>query len=290
MVQDVINSKRDQSNIAHLQPETQHLSALIVSSQYWPQTNGDAATTTAESAGQTLPYRLPESVQSLYSLYQVTYAEIKKPREIRWLAQCGCVDLEIELNGQSVKMKTTPLNASVLLLIQQHFEEEAEEKRDGDALWIGRDALCGLTGMDHEEVAPAMTFWIRRGVVKKGEHSEEGVGYRLADGAEEELYALQCLKKKSQNAMDGQDGGAQNMDPAERLQIEEQFERQVLALFNVHQGKPIEHIYGLIKVLDVHPMFSGANMDMNALQEVVDKLTIEKRVVFKDGLYTRPKV
>ena len=63
-----------------------------------------------------------------------------------------------------------------------------------------------MSGVEPEVLSAALTYWLRRGLVRKVHvQAQVQVGYRLADGSDEEAYALQCLKKK---ARESQKGGA----------------------------------------------------------------------------------
>merc|ERR1712048_933875 len=109
------------------------------------------------------------------------------------------------------------------------------------------------------------------------------------DGREEELFALSCLKKEKNQSKAGggdqdfeQDTNMQNLNASEKEKIEADFERTVLGVI-VFQGSPIERIMTLVKQMELHPIY--AKISMNELQNVMDKLTMQKRVTFTDGIY-----
>jgi len=324
MVKDIINSQRDTCNIQPIisgkllrqnpnsnsnticEQMSKSLDATIISSQYWPQTTNNNE---AEKLDKDLPYKLPNAMQTLYACFEETYAEIKKPRQIYWLAQHGCVDLEIELNSHVVKLKTKPLHAALLMIVQEYFDEMKMHRND-DALndeykanmsYMSCQQLYDRIGMDEEELMAPLSFWMKRAIIKRvydAKSTHQLIGYRIADGKQEEMHALNCLKRKlnqKSNAHlidvddDEDDDDVLNMNNnnEERENIAADFERTVLGVLTAFQGSTIERILTRVKQMQLHPLY--AKITLHQLQNVLDKLTNEKRVIFQDGEYKRSR-
>jgi len=275
MIADIANSERIRNNVLQITNE-QAFDCTILSSQYWPQNK-------VENELKTNEY-LPPRMAQIYERFESVYSDIKKPRKVDFLAQHGSVDLEIELNETLITVTTKPMNASLLILmidLKQITIAELEKK----------------FATNESERMHAIMYWQKRGIVKRMFDKKSGalIGYRLADGKDEEVYALNCLKKeKNQKHKIGgdvceqyEDSNVCGLDASEKEKLFADFERTVLGVLTVFQGSPIERIMTRVKQMELHPIY--AKISMSELQSVMDDLTTQKRVICTDGMYKRCK-
>ena len=141
-----------------------------------------------------------------------------------------------------------------------------------------------------------LSFWIRRGIIKRVYNQTENqlIGYKTIDTLDEEIYALNCLKKKlnennrnSNCDIDILNNNQINIgnNRLEKEAIAAEFEKTVLGVLTVFQGKPIQRIMTLLKQMKLNPFY--AKITIIQLQTILDKLTNEKLVTFQDGEYKR---
>jgi anaphase-promoting complex subunit 2 len=112
MLKDLSDSKRINTHIhsdqAYSEGKTFEISALIVSSQFWPTFKKETM-------------ELPEPIKEQFDKYTKSYESYKGNRTLCWTPLNGKVCVEIELDDRKLELSVSPAQATIIF----HFEAQS---------------------------------------------------------------------------------------------------------------------------------------------------------------------
>lgn len=90
--------------------KTFEISALIVSSQFWPTFKKETM-------------ELPEEIKHHFGRYTKSYESHKGNRTLHWTPLNGKVDIEIEIDERVLKLCVSPVQATIII----HFQNQSKQ-------------------------------------------------------------------------------------------------------------------------------------------------------------------
>lgn len=110
VLKDVQDAKRINQHIKQdsVYVENVPLSAMIVSTQFWP-------------AFKEEKLELYHTVREQMEEYTKAFETLKRSRTLQWKNHLGVVDLEIELENRTISLSVTPIQATIIM----HFQNKS---------------------------------------------------------------------------------------------------------------------------------------------------------------------
>ena len=129
MLKDISDSKRIN---AHIQTDTDfrdekrfEMSALIVSSQFWPTFKKETM-------------ELPPEVKEVFDKYTKSYESYKGNRTLHWTPLNGKVILDIEIDGKITEYQVTPTQATIII----HFQNCSKYLVHSKSIKLWNEVYC----------------------------------------------------------------------------------------------------------------------------------------------------
>nr|XP_055056971.1 anaphase-promoting complex subunit 2 [Misgurnus anguillicaudatus]XP_055056972.1 anaphase-promoting complex subunit 2 [Misgurnus anguillicaudatus] len=263
MLKDVADSRRINGNIreeesrlpAEEQP-TLPLSAMILSSEFWPQLKEEKM-------------ELPAVVSKAMEDYTHRFEKLKAMRTLRWKPHLGSVTLDVELEDRTIpNLTVSPVHAAIIL----HFQDKGT--------WT-LEELSGVLGMPQEIVRRKLAFWQQQGVLRE----EAGGRYTVQETSS-------CRERTDRSVMliDSDEEGdsnttTQSEQREEKLQL---FWAYIQAMLTNLESMTLERIHSMLR------MFVAAGpgvteMDVNELQAFLQKKVRDHQLIVSTGVYRLPK-
>ena len=144
MLQDVVDSKRNHSNIMNNVKQQFHfdISTLIISHVFWPNLRNEEVT-------------IYKPLQDyLAGEYQAAYSELKRSRTLEWKLNLGFVELDLEFEERTLSFTVSPVQATIILCF-----EESEK--------CHADTISNTVGLSLSQTRKKLAFWVTNGVLKE---------------------------------------------------------------------------------------------------------------------------
>lgn len=264
MLKDVADSRRINSNIheeerrlpAEEQP-TLPLSAMIISSEFWPQLKEEKM-------------ELPAVASKAMEDYTHRFEKLKAMRTLRWKPQLGSVTLDLELEDRTITdLTVSPIHAAIIL----HFQDKGT--------WT-LEELSGVLGVPQEMVRRKLALWQQQGVLRE----EAGGRYTV-----QETNTCKERSERSVMLIDSDEEGdsntaTQSEQREEKLQL---FWAYIQAMLTNLESMTLERIHSMLR------MFVAAGpgvteMDVNELQAFLQKKVRAHQLTVSTGVYRLPKI
>ncbi|XP_051961159.1 anaphase-promoting complex subunit 2 [Xyrauchen texanus] len=263
MLKDVADSRRINTNIREEESRmpveeqpTLALSAMILSSEFWPQLKEEKM-------------ELPAVISKAMEDYTHRFEKLKAMRTLRWKPHLGSVTLDVELEDRTIpNLTVSPIHAAIIL----HFQDKGT--------WT-LEELSGVLGVPQEMVRRKLALWQQQGVLR-----EEAGG----------LYTIQetssCKERTDRSVMliDSDEEGdsntaTQSEQREEKLQL---FWAYIQAMLTNLESMTLERIHSMLR------MFVAAGpgvteMDVNELQAFLQKKVRAHQLTVSTGVYRLPK-
>ena len=125
------------------------LHPLVISRQFWPDT---------EAPSLTMPARLAGALDA----FVAHFARTQPTRRLRWLLHLGSVDVEVELDGgRTIALRVSPLQAAVAELVA------SVSVRVEGACVVTADDIATELSLDRPGALGALRFWAAHGVLQE---------------------------------------------------------------------------------------------------------------------------
>uniref|UniRef100_A0A182NLW2 Anaphase-promoting complex subunit 2 n=1 Tax=Anopheles dirus TaxID=7168 RepID=A0A182NLW2_9DIPT len=261
MLKDITESKRINAHI--LSPDAGcngvvvpgQVSALIVSSQFWPTFRKETM-------------ELPASIKEMFEQYTKAYESYKVNRTLQWTPLNGKVTIELEHNGKVQEMQVTPAQATIAI----HFSEQPQWELD---------SLAHKMNMPPIVLRKRLMFWQSQGIIREGKDSvfalvEKGAA---SDGASDPLQTQpheMCEEEEAESAMESASDQRE-----EELQV---FWSYIEAMLTNLDSLPLDRIHQMLKMFA-----SQVDFTQDELKHILQRKVREHKLVYAGGVYQLPK-
>uniref|UniRef100_A0A1A8QLY2 Anaphase-promoting complex subunit 2 n=1 Tax=Nothobranchius pienaari TaxID=704102 RepID=A0A1A8QLY2_9TELE len=263
MLKDMADSRRINSHIreeeSRLSEEEQlplSLSAIILSSEFWPTLKEEKL-------------ELPAVVCQAMEAYTHSYEKLKAMRTLSWKPHLGSVTLDVELEDRVLSHLTvSPIHAAIIL----HFQEKSS--------WTLEELSVKL-GAPKELVHRKLAMWQQHGVLKE----EAGGQYCVLEtrSSREKLdrgvMLIDSDEERDSNTT------TQSEQREEKLQL---FWAYIQAMLTNLDSMTLERIHSMLRMF----VASGpvvTEMDINELEAFLQKKVREHQLIVSTGIYRLPK-
>ncbi|XP_051904805.1 anaphase-promoting complex subunit 2 [Hippocampus zosterae] len=269
MLKDMADSRRINSNICEEEEEEPRqegaeprpppwLSAIVLSSEFWPQLKEEKM-------------EMPAVVRRATDDYTRRYEKLKAMRTLSWKPHLGSVTLDVELEDRTISNVTvSPLHAAIIL----HFQDKSS--------WTLEELSAALS-VPKEAVHRKLALWQQHGVLR-----EESAGrYTVLE------TASSCKDKMERGAVmmidsdDEHDSNTttQTQQREEKMQL---FWAYIQAMLTNLDSMTLERIHSMLRMFVV----SGptvTEMDAAELEAFLQRKVREQHLIHSAGVYRLPK-
>ncbi|XP_012992591.2 anaphase-promoting complex subunit 2 [Esox lucius] len=263
MLKDVADSRRINTNIreeeSRLAKEEQPplaLSAMILSSEFWPTLKEEKM-------------ELPPLASQAMEAYTHRYEKLKAMRTLSWKSHLGSVTLDVELEDRTLtNLTVSPIHAAIIL----HFQDKS--------LWTLEDLSVAL-GVPQEMLRRKLTLWQQQGVLKE----EAGGRYSVLEtGSSRERPERGVMLIDSDEEGDS-NTTTQSEQREEKLQL---FWAYIQAMLTNLETMTLERIHSMLRMfVATGPVVT--EMDVNELQAFLQRKVRDHQLIVSAGVYRLPK-
>ncbi|KAK2832959.1 hypothetical protein Q5P01_016848 [Channa striata] len=263
MLKDMADSRRINSNIreeeSRLSEEDQpplSLSAIILSSEFWPQLKEEKL-------------ELPPVVCQAMEAYTHRYEKLKAMRTLSWKPHLGSVTMDVELEDRTLtNLTVSPIHAAIIL----HFQEKSS--------WTLEELSVKL-GAPKELVHRKLALWQQHGVLRE----EAGGHYYVVEtGSSKEKMERGVMLIDSDEERDS-NTTTQSEQREEKLQL---FWAYIQAMLTNLDSMTLERIHSMLRMfVATGPVVT--EMDVNELEAFLQRKVREHQLLVSAGVYRLPK-
>uniref|UniRef100_A0A3Q3E7X7 Anaphase-promoting complex subunit 2 n=1 Tax=Labrus bergylta TaxID=56723 RepID=A0A3Q3E7X7_9LABR len=263
MLKDMADSRRINSNIreeeSRLSEEEQpqlSLSAIILSSEFWPPLKEDKL-------------ELPPLVCQSMEAYTHRYEKLKAMRTLSWKPRLGSVTLDVELEDRTLtNLTVSPIHAAIIL----HFQEKSS--------WTLEELSVQL-GAPKELVHRKLALWQQHGVLRE----ETGGRYYVVEtGSSKEKIDRGVMLIDSDEERDS-NTTTQSEQREEKLQL---FWAYIQAMLTNLDTMTLDRIHSMLRMfVATGPVVT--EMDINELEAFLQRKVREHQLLASAGVYRLPK-
>uniref|UniRef100_A0A4W5QSX6 Anaphase-promoting complex subunit 2 n=1 Tax=Hucho hucho TaxID=62062 RepID=A0A4W5QSX6_9TELE len=263
MLKDVADSRRINTNIreeeSRLAEEEQPplaLSAMILSSEFWPTLKEEKM-------------ELPPLASQAMEAYTHRYEKLKAMRTLSWKPHLGSVTLDVELEDRTLtNLTVSPIHAAIIL----HFQDKSS--------WT-LEELSGVLGVPQEMVRRKLALWQQQGVLKE----EAGGRYSVLEtGSSRERPERGVMLIDSDEEGDS-NTTTQSEQREEKLQL---FWAYIQAMLTNLETMTLERIHSMLRMfVATGPIVT--EMDVNELQAFLQRKVRDHQLIVSAGVYRLPK-
>lgn len=258
MLKDISDSKRINAHIqsaafADITPEDTQVSAIIVSSQFWPSFKKETM-------------EFPEEIMSLFDKYKKAYEEYKGNRTLYWTPLNGKVNIEIEINDKTLDLTVSPAQATIIM----HFQTQKEWQLD---------KLSTLMNIPQSVLRRRIGFWQLQGLIKE---TKENL-FVLCDEDHPEDEAMESqvnvVVDEEETCM-----ASATDQREEELQV---FWSYILGMLTNLDSMPLERIHQMLRMFASQG--PGFEFSQDELRSFLQRKVREHKLVYAYGVYQLPK-
>ncbi|XP_078140612.1 anaphase-promoting complex subunit 2 [Centroberyx gerrardi] len=263
MLKDMADSRRINSNIreeeSRLGEEEQPplaLSAMILSSEFWPQLKEEKL-------------ELPPLVCQAMEAYTHRYEKLKAMRTLSWKPHLGSVTLDVVLEDRVLSNLTvSPIHAAIIL----HFQDKSS--------WTLEELSVKL-GVPKETVHRKLALWQQQGVLRE----EAGGRYSVLEtGSSKERLERGVMLIDSDEEGDS-NTTTQSEQREEKLQL---FWAYIQAMLTNLESMTLDRIHSMLRMfVATGPVVT--EMDVNELEAFLQRKVREHQLIVSAGVYRLPK-
>lgn len=259
MLKDISDSKRINSHILSADsgfPEERpfDISALIVSSQFWPTFKKETMD-------------LPPAIKEIFDQYTKVFESYKGSRTLHWTPLNGKVTIEVEVDGKTTEMQVTPAQATIAI----HFSEQREWELE---------KLGQTMNMPPSILRKRLVFWQSQGLIRESRENLFVVNDRTSKtDATEEMQTQApdvCDDEEAESAMESASDQRE-----EELQV---FWSYIEAMLTNLDSLPLDRIHQMLKMFA-----SQVDFSQEELKNILQRKVREHKLVYAGGVYQLPK-
>lgn len=270
MLRDVAESRRVNARIQEADKTTGEnneeteeteleMNAMILSAQFWPAFRDEKI-------------KLPAELQEHLDKYTRSFEQQKQNRTLVWKTHLGLMNIELELNGESLTFSVSPVQAAIIMKFQEKNQ------------W-------SLEGLSHAlEMTPSvlrrkLAFWQGQGLVKESTQGgatgdshpvftlvEERTGLR---GNSRDILGLVDIEEEAESAM---------------ASAQQQKEEEMQMLWTYIQGMlanldclTLERIHAMLRMFATEE--PGSEISVQELKSFLDNKVKDQILIFSSGVY-----
>lgn len=260
MLKDVRDSKRINSHILEstsftneASPEDPTVSALIVSSQFWPSFKKESM-------------EFPEEINKVFERYKKSFEEYKGNRTLMWTPLNGKVTIEIEINDKITEMTVTPAQATILMHFQNQKEWELEK-------------LSGVMKMPSSVLRRRIGFWQVQGFIREQKENY----FVLCEDNEGQSNSMEVQSNMIFD--DGEEIMISSTDQREEeLQV---FWSYILGMLTNLDSMTLEKIHQMLKLFASQA--PGFEFSQDELKTFLQRKVREHKLIYNCGSYQLAK-
>uniref|UniRef100_A0A3Q2ZNH6 Anaphase-promoting complex subunit 2 n=1 Tax=Kryptolebias marmoratus TaxID=37003 RepID=A0A3Q2ZNH6_KRYMA len=263
MLKDMADSRRINSHIreeeSRLSEDEQPplaLSAIVLSSEFWPTLKEEKL-------------ELPAVVCGAMEAYTHRYEKLKAMRTLSWKPHLGSVTLDVELEDRVLtNLSVSPIHAAIIL----HFQDKSS--------WT-LEELSAKLGAPKELVHRKLALWQQHGVLRE----EAGGRYRVLEtGSSREKLDRGVMLIDSDEERDS-NTTTQSEQREEKLQL---FWAYIQAMLTNLDSMTLDRIHSMLRMfVATGPVVT--EMDINELEAFLQKKVREHQLMMSAGVYRLPK-
>lgn len=228
------------------------VSALIVSSQFWPTFKKETM-------------EFPEEINKVFERYKKSYEEYKGNRTLVWTPLNGKVNIEIEINDKKLDLYVTPAQATIIY----HFQTQKEWQLD---------KLSTVINMPPSVLRRRIGFWQLQGLVRETTENLFVLCDENQDG-EMETHANANVVLDEEETM-----VSANDQREEELQV---FWSYILGMLTNLDSMTLERIHQMLKLFASQG--PGFEFSQDELKSFLQRKVREHKLVYVYGVYQLPK-
>lgn len=259
MLKDISDSKRINAHIlecgtftSEATPNDPAVSALIVSSQFWPNFKKESM-------------EFPEEIKKLFERYKKSYEEYKGNRTLCWTPLNGKVNIEIEINDKKLDMTVTPAQATIIM----HFQNQKEWQLD---------QLSTVINMPPSTLRRRIGFWQLQGLIRE---AKENI-FVLCDENHNQAGEIET---ESNVVLDEEETMVSANDQREEeLQV---FWSYIIGMLTNLDSLSLERIHQMLKMFASQG--PGFEFSQEELKSFLQRKVREHKLVYAYGVYQLPK-
>lgn len=259
MLKDISDSKRINSHILSAEsgfPSERpfDISALIVSSQFWPTFKKETMD-------------LPPAIKEVFDQYTKSFEAYKGSRTLHWTPLNGKVTIELELDGKTTEMQVTPAQATIAI----HFSEQREWELE---------KLGQQMNMPPSVLRKRLVFWQSQGLIRETRENLFILNDRQSESNAAELHNAPapdvCEDEEAESAMESASDQRE-----EELQV---FWSYIEAMLTNLDSLPLDRIHQMLKMFA-----SQVDFSQEELKNILQRKVREHKLVYAGGVYQLPK-
>ncbi|XP_055530538.1 anaphase-promoting complex subunit 2 [Wyeomyia smithii] len=260
MLKDIDDSKRINSHIlseesGFVQERPFEISALIVSSQFWPTFKKETM-------------ELPDTIKHMFDKYTKTFESYKGNRTLHWTPLNGKVTIDLELDGKITEMQVTPAQATIAI----HFSEQREWELE---------KLGHKMNMPPSILRKRLIFWQSQGLIRETKENlfvlNDHASKRDSTIDQNALHAPDvCDDEEAESAMESASDQRE-----EELQV---FWSYIEAMLTNLDSLPLDRIHQMLKMFA-----SQVDVSQEELKSILQRKVREHKLVYAGGVYQLPK-
>ncbi|KAL7046908.1 hypothetical protein ACKWTF_002737 [Chironomus riparius] len=255
MLKDISDSKRINSHILECStftseetPNDPAVSALIVSSQFWPMFKKESM-------------ELPEEINKLFERYKKSYEEYKGNRTLCWTPLNGKVNIEIEINDKKLDMTVNPAQATIIM----HFQNQKEWQLD---------QLSTVINMPPSTLRRRIGFWQLQGLIREAKENTFILCDENHDQAGEIETETNVVLDEEETMVSAND------QREEELQV---FWSYILGMLTNLDSMSLERIHQMLKMFASQG--PGFEFSQEELKSFLQRKVREHKLVYSYGVY-----
>jgi len=223
MLKDMTDSRRLNQYMQTQDPTK--LYPTVISRHFWPTL-------------QHSKLRLPGRLAAIQDDYSKRYATFKPDKRLRWLPRLGQIDVEVELQDRRIAVQVTPLQASIIELMQEKASMTIAEL----------DSLVGP--IEGTALQKALNFWVEIGVLAAGPEDR----YTVLEKADEKALQDVPIHRDGQHVVEDSMVNTRNEQrEAEQMRVYWQFIKGILTNLGPQPVQKIQSMLGLAPGYDRTP-------------------------------------
>ncbi|KAK3732536.1 hypothetical protein RRG08_030736 [Elysia crispata] len=235
------------------------LNAMILSAQFWPAFRDEKI-------------KLPAELQEHLDKYTRSFEQQKQNRTLVWKTHLGLMNIELELNGESLSFSVSPVQAAIIMKFQEKNQWSLE-------------CLSQALEMTPTILRRKLAFWQSQGLLKEstqedaaGENHhiytlvEERTGLR---GGSHDMLGLVDIEEEAESAM---------------ASAQQQKEEEMQMLWTYIQGMlanldclTLERIHAMLRMFATEE--PGSEVSLQELKAFLDNKVKDQILIYSAGVY-----
>ncbi|KAG8194712.1 hypothetical protein JTE90_028026 [Oedothorax gibbosus] len=256
MLKDIADSKRLNSNITSGELKTYEqgdfpINTMILSAQFWPSFKEENL-------------KLPEHIWTNLKKFTTAFESLKGNRTLVWKTHLGSVEVDIEMKGRTVTLKTSPIHVTILW----HFQEKPK--------WTITELSTEMQ-LSASVLRRKITFWQSHGILQE---IETDVFILLEEQRTPSRDSIVMVEEERESVT----ASSQDMKE-EELQT---FWSFIVGMLTNMESLPLERIHSMLRMFAVQGS-STSECSIQDMKQFLEKKVRDRQLVYTAGMFKLPK-